>query len=231
MNTFRNIILALLLLAPLAVFSKDRADLPKIAPVTKKDKKMLKSLDEKYTRKSAVKMEVVKILKQNLLGRESKSSGNITLSRGKLRLNFLKPDRSTVIVDKSNMWIVNYPPEEFEGASLQVIQAKLNSGKGKSQGLIKMLVKGGLFKHFKAVGSIKEKGYRTFFLQPNKTTNEFKRAQVSINKKGNKILRLRYWDDLDNETIYEFSKIKFVDKVSKDTFSFTPPADADITVY
>ncbi len=224
-----------LILLPLLVVSfswaAESSKPQKVKAVTAKDKRILKRLDKSYSLDSNVLMEVKKTLRQNLLGRETQSSGDVILSKGRLRLNFTKPDKTLVIVDKKTMWIVNYPPAEFEGAPLQVIQAKLNSKKSRSQGLIQMLTKGGIFKHFNPVGAIREADRMVFFMQPKKTTNDFKRAQISVDLAGKKILRLSYWDDLDNETIYDFSNIRFVGSVKPSQFEFTPPADADITVY
>ena len=205
---------------------------PVILPMGNREARLLKALDEKYSKKMAVKMTVKKVFKQNLLGRKTLSSGSMVLSRGKLHLNFTKPDKSKIIVNHPTMWIVNYPPPEFQGATLQVIQANLKSGRARSQGFINIFAQGGLFKYFRAVGFLREKDQgKTFFLQPNKTTKDFTRAQIRVNRAGNKITQLRYWDDLDNETTYEFHKVQFVKKVHPSLFQFTPPPDADITLY
>lgn len=193
-------------------------------------KKIILKIDKKYTR-SSVQMEVKKKVKMNLLGKLRQTEGKLWLSKGRLRLEMKEPEKALFVVDEKFLWIVNFPPKGFEEATIQVIQTKLSSKRARSQGLIQMLTQGGFFKYFNAVSAVKNKRGFVFFLQPLKTNLEFKRAQMSIDSKGQRIESFSYWDNLDNETTFHFNNVVFGKKIDLKKFSYSPPKGAEIVVY
>ena len=142
-----------------------------------------------------------------------------------------EPDKSLVVLDKKTIWVVNYPAAEFKSAKLQVIKANVDSSKGRAQSFIGLLARGRLLKEFYVVGVHDDsKTTKTYFLQPRNASDDFKRAEVTINAE-NQIEKLLYWDNVDNETQMQFSKITLNKKVSDGMFRYSPPSDADVTVY
>ena len=57
------------------------------------------------------------------------------------------------------------------------------------------------------------------------------RQQVLKYKKEKKIVELRYWDQVDNETTYELNDTKFNQKIAGEKFSYTPPKNAEVITY
>jgi outer membrane lipoprotein-sorting protein len=123
---------------------------------------------------------------------------------------------------------VTPPPAEFKDAKTQVIKSPLSSKQIQTQGLLRILNEGGVLKHFSAGGVLKEGEALTFFLQPKTQSEELRRLQIKINSSEKTIAGLRYWDSLDNETVYDFSKIKFNGKLDKSLFTYKPPKNADV---
>lgn len=204
-----------------------------IGAATDEDLKRLQKIDSRYQRAKSVVMEIDKTLKLGLLGRETKSKGQIQLSKGRMRLETKTPDESLVVVNKNTLWVVNFPPAEFKdkGAAVQVLKAKIDSKKGRSQNLLSLLTQGGLLKFF-TVSSVQkdsEKKQVTYFLQPKQDLVEFKRAQVVVSSTKEQIIAMRYWDELDNETQFEFTKVVFDKVLSDKVFAYTPPKNADVT--
>ena len=213
---------------------------PKISPdqigklrsPSKSDLAALKALDKKYQNSKSITMDLEKKLKLSILDQERKSKGRLLMSQGRLRMEIDKPDQSLVVVDKKNIWVVQYPPEELKGAALQIIRASSETKKGRSQSFIGLLAKGGITKYFKVLNTMTaQDGSTTFFLQPEAGTTEFARAQVTLDPSSEQLRELKYWDELSNETTFVFSGISFNKKIAPDKFAYTPPKNADVTTY
>ncbi len=204
----------------------------KLRSPSKDDLANLKALDLKYKNSKSISMDLEKKLKLGILNQERKSKGRLLISQGRMRMEIDKPDQSLVVVDKKNIWVVQYPPEDLVGASLQVIRASAETKKGRSQSFIGLLVKGGITKYFKVLNTMTAKdGSTTYFLQPEAGTVEFARAQVTLDSTSQQLKELKYWDELSNETTFVFSKISFDKKIAADKFAYSPPKNADVTTY
>lgn len=207
-------------------------EIGKLRAPSKEDLANLKALDLKYKNSKSISMDLEKNLKLGILNQERKSKGRLLISQGRMRMEIDKPEQSLVVVDKKNIWVVQYPPEDLVGASLQVIRASAETKKGRSQSFIGLLVKGGITKYFKVLNAMtSQDGSTTYFLQPEAGTVEFARAQVTLDSTSQQLKELKYWDELSNETTFVFSKISFDKKIAADKFAYTPPKNADVTTY
>ncbi len=195
----------------------------------KSDEAKLKSLTSRYRTSKSVSMKVAKTLKLGLLGEERKSSGKMTIASGQLRLELEGAEKTLLVVNKKNLWAVTFPPPEFKDAVVQVIKAETSSTKAKSQALTGLLGAGDFTKSFKATAvQTTEQGDANYFLSPVKDQADFKRAQLRVSKDGQQIVELKYWDERDNETAFEFSDTIFGKKADPKLFDYTPPANADV---
>lgn len=209
-----------------------KVEIGKLRAPSKEDLASLKAFDQKYKNSKSISMDLEKVLKLQVFNQERKSKGRLLISQGRMRMEIDKPDQSLVVVDKKNIWVVQYPPEDLQGAALQVIRASAETKKGRSQSFIGLLVKGGITKYFKVLNTMTAKdGSTTFFLQPESGTTEFARAQVTLDPKTQQLKELKYWDELSNETTFVFSKITFDQKIAADKFAYNPPKNADVTTY
>ncbi len=202
----------------------------KVAAV-KSDEKFLAAVDRKYQNAKSVSMDIERKLVIGLLGKEKNAKGSLLLSKGKMRMELATPEKSVVVIDGKTLWVADYPPAEFKNAAVQVLKGKITSKKAANQSFVSVLSRGGLLKEFQVTGSMRDDKQRTvLFLTPKKESAEFTRAQLVLAEDNATIAELRYWDDRDNATTMTFSNVKFDVPVSKKTFEFTPPENADITL-
>jgi len=207
----------------------------KVSSASTEQISLLKETDKKYQDAKAVSMSVDKTDKLTALDQTRSFSGSLHMKRGKFRLELESKDKnkdtSMIIADGSTLWFVTPPPKEFKDAKTQVVKASLKDKRAKAQGLLQMLTEGGVLKYFKVNGVSESGDSVTFFLQPNSSSVEFRRAQVVVGKTAKTIDVLKYWDSMDNETTYTFSKVDFEKPVKDDLLSYTPPKNADVVNY
>lgn len=199
--------------------------------VSKEDMLLLKKVDSKYQKQHGIHMQLKKTITLGMLGSTKKSEGEVWLSGGKMRLEIKKPEPSKIVAGSEYLWIESPPPEGFKGVKTQVMRASLKSKRAKSQGLIQLLTMGGVLKYFRVSGVKKAKNSVTFFLQPDSQSIEFKRAQLQVTLPSQQIKELRYWDQMDNETAFEFINPTFNKKIDSAVFKYKPPEDAEVMTY
>ena len=205
-------------------------DLPHVPKqATAQDMKIIRALDDSYQKAASVKMDVDKTLKLGLLQQERKAKGSLLISSGRLRLELTGEEKTLLIVNNKNYWAVTYPSAEFKEAPVQVIEGLMGTKKGRSQSILGLLTQGGFLKFFNVSGVQKEKsGETTFFLQPQKSASEFKRAELKVSADGKEIRELHYWDERDNETLLAFKGVNFGKKPADTNFNFEAPPGAEV---
>ena len=200
-----------------------------IKGASESDLKVIRNLDLKFQTATSISILLDKTVVAGLLKQERKSTGHLYISKGKMRLEIEAPDKSTMVVDGKRVWVTSFPPAEFAKAAPQVLKLKYETKKGRSQGVLSLLSEGKFLKHFSVTGVDKGKNQTVYFLQPEQQSVEFKRAQALVSADGKTLQELRFWDEIDNETRFEFKKTDFNAKLKKELFNYTPPANADIT--
>lgn len=205
-------------------------------PLVKTDQLvLLKSVDDKYQKAESIKMNVTKKDKIAALEQTREFEGSLVLKKGKFRLDVKSKDKnkdeSLIVADGKTIWFVTPPPKEFKEAKTQVVKAPMNTDRARAQGLLQMLTQGGVLKYFTVTGASEEAKAITYFLQPDKSSVEFRRAQLVVDKDNKTLTMLKYWDSMDNETEYGFSAIEFDKKVDQKLLSYSPPKNADVIDY
>ena len=202
-----------------------------VKTMSKRQVKFLKEVDRKYQKEHGIYIKLDKLVKINALGSEKKSSGEAWLQKGKMRLIIEEPSPAKIIADGQYIWVESAPPKGFKEAKAQVLKTKIKSKKAKSQGLIQLLTGGGLLKFFKVSGVKKKDKDIAYFLQPNDSSIDFKRAQVVVSPKDRVIKELRYWDHMDNETFYNFHSTLFNRNLGPSLFKYIPPKNVEVMSY
>ena len=208
-----------------------------IKSISLKDTKALKSVDEKYQKAKSVSMKIEKIVKIGLLAEERKSYGTLCISQGQVRLELQGSDKSLLLVNKKNVWVITYPPADFPDAPLQVGKGNAGDKKGQAKNAMSLLTVGGFLKLFTATAFHTEKnGERVYTLSPLKgSSQDFKKAEVTLTKSASAIADLKYWDNRDNETHYVFQDVVFDakefqgSKIDAQLFDYTPPKGVVVT--
>jgi outer membrane lipoprotein-sorting protein len=205
------------------------------APVNTENLLLLKSVDEKYKKTKSIKMSTTKKDIVAALEQTRIFEGTVWLKKGRFRLAVTSKDKnkdeSLIVADGKTIWLVTPPPKEFKGAKTQVLKAPMDSARARSQGLLQMLTEGGVLKYFRVTGAMDSDKSTTYFLQPDKQSMEFRRAQVTVDKEKKTISILKYWDSMDNETEYTFDNVEFDVKFDDKLLTYTPPKDADVMNY
>lgn len=206
------------------------------APVVKTEQLvLLKSVDSKYQKSESIKMNVTKKDTVAALEQTREYDGVLHLKKGKFRLAVTTKDKnkdeSLIVADGKTIWFVTPPPKEFKEAKTQVVKAPMNTDRARSQGLLQMLTEGGVLKYFTVTGAKEEGSSVIYYLQPDKTSVEFRRAQLTVDKDKNTLAALKYWDSMDNETEYSFSSVEFDKSVDAKLFTYAPPKNADVVDY
>lgn len=201
--------------------------------LSKTEAAALKTLSRRYQTAPLISMRVTKVLKLGLLGQERRSTGKAWISQGKLRMELDGAEKSLLVLNRTELWAVSYPKSELKGALPQVIKGEIRSKEVRAQALLGVLGSEGLLKEFSPTGVMTESGSQLFFLLPKDQKNDsVKRLQLRLSTDGKSIVGLRFWDDRENETNFEFSEVEFSKKEKAkshdELFKFVPPADADV---
>lgn len=190
------------------------------------NKNILSDVSAKYRKSNLVTIQLVKTVKSNLLGKETKYKGTVFLATNKFRLNIEEPEKSQVIFDGKTIWSVQYPPKELPGP-VQVAKSKLDKNTKKQILLSTLISKDGIKENFKITKEEKVDSGTRISLVPLKNELNIKTLDVVV--KGNKISSISYADDVGNTTFFEFEKTEFSSKSSGQIFKYKIPKDAQVT--
>lgn len=187
----------------------------------------LQKVTKKYRASKLVEMSVVKTVKSELLGKETKYDGKIYLANGKFRWENTTPEKTLLVFDGTTIWSEQTPPKEF-GGPVQVAKGKVDK-KNRSQVLISSLLGADLEKNFKIVKEEKAGDLVKMDVTPLYDDLAVKSLQVTIDPKDSTMKEISYKDDIGNLTTMSFSDVKFQKKEKKNLFKYQPPKGAQVT--
>lgn len=192
-----------------------------------KGSEVLESTTKKYRTAKLVEMTVEKTVKSELLGKETKYQGKISLANGKFRWENKTPDETLLVFDGSTIWSVQMPPKEF-GGEPQIAKGKVDK-KNRSNILISSLLGEEVTKNFKVVSEKKVGDVVRFEIEPLQKDLTIKSLKVVVDEKSKKLTEISYLDDIGNLTIMSFSKIEFKKKANNKLFNYQPPKGAAVS--
>lgn len=187
----------------------------------------LQNVSAKYRESKLVEMNVEKIVKSELLGKETKYLGKIFLAKDKFRWENTTPEKSLLVFDGSMIWSEQSPPAEL-GGPVQVAKGKVDK-KTSSHILISSVLGGDLSKNFKVVKETKDGDLLKLELDPIRKDLNINSLQVTINTNDKVLKSLSYADDIGNLTTMNFSNVQFLKKEKKNLFKYQPPKGAQVT--
>lgn len=200
---------------------------------------LLKKVDAKYIVAKTVTMAVNKTDKLSALEQTKSSEGTLQMKKGMLRMELTSSEsdketgkeKSLVVVDGKSLWLVSPPIKDAKNSKTQVAKTKLANKKAKSHLLLQILTDGGVFRFFQVDKSVEQDDMVVYFLKPEKSMQEIQKAQVLVDKTKQVIAQFKYWDAMENETVYQFTNVEF-DKAIKDSvFTYIPPKDAQVSEF
>jgi chaperone LolA len=196
---------------------------------------LLKKVDSKYITAKTVTMAVNKTDKLSALEQTKSSEGSLQMKKGLLRMDLTSSEsdkeKSLVVVDGKNLWLVSPPVKDAKNSKTQVAKTKLANKKAKSHLLLQILTDGGVFRFFQVDKSVEQDDMVVYFLKPEKSMQEIQKAQVLVDKTKQVIAQFKYWDAMENETIYQFTNVEFDKSIKDSVFKYTPPKDAQVSEF
>ena len=218
----KNLITVALMIA-LQTFASEK---PSLAPVkiSKKDLKedsALKDVAAKIQKAKLVTMSAKKTVYNAITEGEKTYTGEIAVAKGKMRLNFTEPEKTLVLINPKEIWVANYDLQDKEKAK-QVIHIVSNKGKI-PQLLLAVLGGNSLLNNFSIKKSSRREDHLTFDLAPKQKIEEVTKLQLVVDDKEKQIISIVYWDENDNKTSFDLSKIAFNEKIDSELFKFVPP--------
>ena len=196
---------------------------------------LLKKVDAKYIAAKTVTMNVNKTDKLSALEQTKSSEGTLQMKKGMLRMELVSSEsdkeQSLVVVDGKNLWLVSPPVKDAKNSKTQVAKTKLANKKAKSHLLLQILTDGGVFRFFKVDKSVEQDDRVVYFLKPETSMQEIQKAQVLVDKTKQVIAQFKYWDAMENETIYQFTNVEFDQTIKDSVFTYTPPKNAQVSEF
>ncbi|MEY4617476.1 MAG: outer rane lipoprotein carrier protein [Pseudomonadota bacterium] len=183
-----------------------------------------------YQESKGLVLEVNKSVKNTMLDKETNYPGLIQLADGKFHWETTSPDKNLLVFDGSFLWNIQYPPEDFKSAPLQVAKMSLKS---KNSPLIILEIFGSkpLSQFFGVTTKLQDGDIIKYALKEKKMDLGLKNIILTINKKDHRVVSLSYVDELENETILSIKETQLDAKLKTDLFSYKPPKGAQVTEY
>lgn len=176
----------------------------------------------KYRKAKAIKAKVKKTVVQEVMGSESESHGNFYFSKGKLRLDILEPEKTTLVYDGKFVWL------ESRMDKLVAVTKIATDGLKKSDSLLAALFeKKEILKTFKLISKKAEGESKVYAFEPkDKAKTEVQYLELSL--KGSDLGRVTYRDQVENKVSFEFEKLIRA-SVAASKFKYKPPQGAQVT--
>ena len=203
--------------------------------------KALSNLSARYAQAGQIQAQVLRRTKLGLLGQTRVAEGQLTLSRGRIRMELKssKGEKLLLIVGPKSYWSVTDPGKK--DAALQVVTGplaskaqtgqKAKSGSGRPV-LLEIFGAEGFLRSFAVTGVVlaETQGVR-YYLQPKVDWVDARRAMIRVIPEGAQwaLAELQLWDAQDNETTYELSNVKVLKVEPKaSVFQYSIPKNADV---
>ncbi len=181
---------------------------------------LLAKIESKYSNLETISSDVQKITIAKVLNTTKTYTGKIVFAKDKMRLDINSPSKSTLLLKNKMFTTLQYPENTEINNQVRVIKTKTND-------FLSEILKGN-FKKMKVYSQSTKDGVITYELLPLQPMN-LKRAKVSVDIARVLVVKLSYWDNLENQTSFVFNNIETNKKVTDEVFSVTIPKDALVT--
>lgn len=211
--------IALILPALFIFLAEAKAPAKKQSPAAE-----VESVMSKYRKAPAVTARVKKTVVQEMTGVDNKSTGNFYYSKGKVRMDFTEPEKTTVVYDGKYVWMES----QLDEKKVQVTKLRTNEMKKSKSVVTALFDQKDVLKAFKLTKSGKEDGAKvyTFVPKDKKSGGEITTLEIALKDKD--ITRISYTDEVENKVSFIFSDLTR-GKVDANKFSYKPPKNAEVT--
>ncbi len=184
-----------------------------------------------YSESAFIEMSLQKKLFISTLGKTKKYGGKLYMAGGnQFRLEIEEPEKSLMVMNNKKAFVVDYPLEGFDDK----LRVSIFEGPNikKSQELFRLLMgDGDIYKLFHLKSAKRDEKKWDFVFSSKSKDFDLTQVMVTVDLSQDRISSLSYFDQLENKVTYDFSKIKFSQKVNKKLFKYESPKDAEITKF
>jgi chaperone LolA len=176
-----------------------------------------------YRQASALKAKIKKTVVQKTFGTEMKSQGDFYFSKGKLRMEIMEPERSTLVYDGKHIWFES----RLDDQHVQVTKMKANELRKSDSLLAALFDRKDVLKNFNLTGSKSDETRKTYsFEAKDKKKSDVKFLEIALKEKD--IEHITYEDQIENRVTLEFSDMT-KGALDAKKFAYKPPKGAEVT--
>jgi outer membrane lipoprotein carrier protein len=159
----------------------------------------------------------------DLMDRNIESSGEMFFSKGKMRIEQEKPEKTLLVYDGSVAW----QEQTFDdGNSKKPYVSKIKNVQKSSALLAALLGSENVLKNFSLKRPVKNGKGRFDLVPKNPKINEVKKLRIDFDDADLKLIS--YTDNLDNQVTFTFRHFR-EKSISEKKFKYEPPKDAVVT--
>lgn len=203
-----------------------KATIQKSSQSIKKSSTLEQAL-KKYSTYKLVQMDVLKTVKSEMMGRETKYNGKMALTKGKFRWENMSPEHTLLVFDGQNIFNVVFPDPRLQSQT-QVSKSKLN-GNGRKQLLVSALMDPSVFKKRFKVGSEVHTDFgKKSQVELLPASDDLAIERLSVKLENKNIVELSYKDDIGNIVTMNFKNIRFLNSYDRKMFEYRIPSGAQV---
>lgn len=177
-----------------------------------------------YRAAPAIKAKVKKSVSNAILGPQGESKGDFYFRKGKLRLEFTEPDKTTLVYDGRFVWMES----ALDPKSVQVTKIRTVDLRRSKSVLTALFERQDVLRGFKLARTSGAKDAPTYHFVPKSKNPQDDIQALDITLAKKELKRVAYTDGMENEVTFEFSDVK-TGEVGSDKFSYKPPKGAAVT--
>ena len=175
-----------------------------------------------YRKAAAVQARLKKTVSNEIMGNSDVSEGRFYFSKGRLRMDIEKPEKSLLVYDGKSIWLESHLDDQH----IQVSRLKSGPLKRTDSLMAALFDKKDVLKQFRLIKSGKDGDRRVYAFEPKeKKKTEVRFLEVALLETD--IQRITYKDQMENSVTFEFSDIR-QDQVPSEKFAYKPPKNASV---
>lgn len=188
----------------------------------------IKRIFNRFWTSDSVTMKLNKILESTIVESPPKYFGTFYFSKGKIRVEFIKPKKSLLVVDDDFIWHAAEIPKEL-GGNWQVSKIK-KSLRSSSQAFLNLMFGDELY--WKKLKLIEKKGDEyTFVPRSEADFPNLKKLQMVLSPDKTELKAIIQWDHIENKTTYLFADPDYKKLIPKKFFTFKVPKGATVNEF
>lgn len=181
-----------------------------------------------YWQKQSAHMKVRRDIYNNISEKKISAFGTLVFSKGKIRLDIDEPTKSTLVFEKDFIWYAEAPTELFPKWRISKVSREKAE---RAQALFKLLFgQVGVIDQLDLMAHKSRDGFESHIFKPKKQSDfpGVVKLAIVMSQDQKQVRLVRLWDDLDNETTFEFTDVDYDKKIAKNFFDYKPPKNSEI---